>query len=408
MNHQFTDSLLDRKINKNSFLLKRILKACEVINKYNSKNIKIAIFDENLNFLDGNNVDDSFKVGTLYEIERIRKFDHFLRATGPLHAPSVGTIGYYKIDLNNKFVSDSSKHLIHRFVTYCLFILTLLIVMITIILNKWILPAFESSQRNLETRFSTVSELLNSIVADLAHWSQQQRSRSGYSEELMERSDNLKLSLNSSLEIMQQKQNLLEEFENSLRSAMTSIEKLQKTQQTLKMIIASGHDSLALTTKLALKKEVFTMNAVVEVSRSARNTKGLAVLIDEIHNTDKTIIKKLEQIQEDFVDISTQLEICAQSKDLLLKNLSELTYNHKQNSKRLMQTIDLTNSHSKSNLELYSTVKMLHKIGLQDLLTLKQIDQNNDKIRELQSELVGLKQFTAEKIDSNKEDDLNE
>ena len=280
--------------------------------------------------------------------------------------------------------------------------------MITIILNKWILPAFESSQRNLETRFSKVSELLNSIVADLAHWSQQQRSRSGYSEELMERSDNLKLSLNSSLEIMQQKQNLLEEFENSLRSAMTSIEKLQKTQQTLKMIIASGHDSLALTTKLALKKEVFTMNAVVEVSRSARNTKGLAVLIDEIHNTDKTIIKKLEQIQEDFVDISTQLEICAQSKDLLLKNLSELTYNHKQNSKRLMQTIDLSNSHSKSNLELYSTVKMLHEIGLQDLLTLKQIDQNNDKIRELQSELVGLKQFTAEKIDSNKEDDLNE
>ena len=73
-----------------------------------------------------------------------------------------------------------------------------------------------------------------------------------------------------------------------------------------------------------------------------------------------------------------------------------------------MQTIDLTNSHSKSNLELYSTVKMLHEIGLQDLLTLKQIDQNNDKIRELQSELVGLKQFTAEKIDSNKEDDLNE
>ena len=243
--------------------------------------------------MDGNNVNDSFKVGTLYEIERIRKFDHFLRATGPLHAPSVGTIGYYKIDLNNKFVSDSSKHLIHRFATNCLFILTLLIVMITIILNKWILPAFESSQRNLETRFSKVSELLNSIVADLAHWSQQQRSRSGYSEELMERSDNLKLSLNSSLEIMQQKQNS-RRIRKLFEVCNDFNRKLQKTQQTLKMIIASGHDSLAQTTKLALKKEVFTMNAVVEVSRSARNTKGLAVLIDEIHNTDKTIIKRLE------------------------------------------------------------------------------------------------------------------
>ena len=50
LTHQFTDSLLDRKINNNSFRLKRVLNACKAINKYNSKNIKIAIFDENLNF----------------------------------------------------------------------------------------------------------------------------------------------------------------------------------------------------------------------------------------------------------------------------------------------------------------------------------------------------------------------
>ncbi len=409
LTHQFTDALLDSKVkNNNNFRLRRVLNACKVINKYSANNIKIAIFDTNLNFLDGNNADDSFKVGILYEAQKIRQIDHYLRATGPLIVPTVGIIGYYKIDFNNQYISDNSKDFIHNFFIYTLLTLSLLLILMAFTINQWILPAFELNQRNLKTMFDDVSELLASLGEQLTHWSQQKSSRSRYAEELMERSDNLKLSLHSSQNILQQNEKLLEEFENSLKFAMSALDKLQKTQQTLKMIIVSGYDSIQQTSKIAIKKEVVTMNAVVEANRSGRNTKGLAVLIDEIHKTDKSIIKQLAQIQDDFEDISGQLESCDQSKDSLIKHLSDLAHTHKQNSKRLLEMINLANSHSKSNFELYSNVKILHEIGLQDLIILKQIDQNNSKLRGLQTKFLEFKQSMTEMTDLNKEDNSSE
>lgn len=409
LTHQFSDALLDSRVkNNNNFRLRRVLNACKVINKYNSNNIKIAIFDANLNFVDGNNLDDSFKIGVLYQAQKIKQINHFLRATGPLIVPNIGIIGYYKIDFNNKYISDNSKEFIRGFFIFTVSVLFFLLTLTTLLLSRWILPTFELKQRHLETMFSNVSELLASLGEQLTHWSQQKNSRSRYAEELMERSDNLKLSLHSSQNILQQNEELLEEFENSLKFAMTALEKLQKTQQTLKMIIVSGDDSIQQTTKLAIKKEVFTMNAIVEAKRSNRNTQGLAVLIDEIHKTDKNIIDQLGQIHEDFQDINAQVDLCDQSKDLLIKHLSELTHTHKQNSKRLLQMIKLANSHSKSNFELYSNVKILHEIGVQDLIILKQIDQNNAKLRGLQRKFLKFQQSVAEIIDSDKEDNSNE